>query len=159
MKKLLRALLALTLVLSLPVMAWAETKTTTVEFKVEPAYTVTIPATVTLDKVTDTGDYAKTETITAENVRLLEGQQVQVKLTGSFKLKTAADATYELPYTVKVDGSATPISSGDVVATFGTSTEKQTSTLSFEAENPQYAGDYSDQVTFTIEVVSQPAQP
>lgn len=167
MKKLFTFALALVLVLSLSVTAFAadttidqdttdKTGSTTVEFSVAPTYTVTIPATVELSKTgTGTITYEQDADITASaGVRLLKGQQIQVTLVSDFNLETAADTTYQLPYTVKVGDSATAIVSGAVVAAFGTSTEAQTSTLHFAADNPTYAGDYSDTVIFTISVVN-----
>ena len=112
---------------------------------------MTIPATVTLAKDMATGSYKQDATITAENVRLLENQTITVALASDFKLTTgAAGATYELPYTVKVGTSDTAITTGDTVATFTTNTSSQSSTLHFAADNPTYAGVYSDTVTFTI---------
>lgn len=171
MKKLLTVVLTLAMMLSLSVTAFAAdtvvgpdgsgnpdpaTGNTAVSFEVAPTYTVTIPATVELVKTgTDTITYEKAMDITAAaGVRLLEGQSIQVTLASDFTLKTEASATYQLPYTVKVGTSTTAINTGDVVATFGTSREAQTSTLHFAANNPTYAGDYSDTVTFTISVVT-----
>lgn len=161
MKKLLTIMLALVMVLSLSVTAFAtnidqdsnpKTADTSVTFNVDPTYTVTIPATVTLAKDAD-GSYKQDATITATDVRLLEGQTITVTLASDFKLTTgAAGATYELPYTVKVGTSDTAIVDGGTVATFGTDTNSQSSTLHFAANNPTYAGEYSDTVTFTIAV-------
>lgn len=163
MKKLLTVVLTLAMVLSLSVTAFAadinqdidpKTGSTNVTFNVDPTYTVTIPATVELVKTgTDTITYEKDMTITAAaGVRLLEGQSIQVTLTSDFNLETAASSTYKLPYTVTVGGST--IQNNGVVATFGTNTAEQSSTLHFAANNPTYAGDYSDTVTFTISVVT-----
>lgn len=161
MKKLLSIALTLVMVLSLSVTAFAaditqdsnpKTADTNVTFNVDPTYTVTIPATVTLAKDQDAGNYKQDATITASDVRLLEGQTITVKLASDFQLDTAASATYKLPYTVKVGDSETAIATGDTVATFNTDTNSQSSTLHFAADNPTYAGNYSDTVTFTIAV-------
>ena len=169
MKKLLSIVLALALALSLSVTAFAEdhtvdqnttlpaTKDTTVEFNVAPTYTITIPAKVELEKKTDTGTgtvtYEKDGTITASaGVRLLNGQSIQVTLsagTDGFVLTSGESAT--LDYTVTVNN--TEIQNGGTVATFGTSATQQTSTLHFAANDPTYAGEYSDTVTFTISIV------
>lgn len=161
MKKLLAIALTLVMVLSLSVTAFAaditqdsnpKTADTNVTFNVDPTYTVTIPATVTLAKAAD-GSYKQDAGITAADVRLLEGQTITVTLASDFKLTTgAAGATYELPYTVKVGDATTAIATGDTVATFTTDTNSQSSTLHFAAANPTYAGEYSDTVTFTIAV-------
>lgn len=115
MKKLLSMPLALTLVLAASTSVFAadinqnstqQKADTTVTFKVDPAYTVTIPANVTLDQKTGTDGtitYEKDLTVSASDVRLLEGKKVQVTLESSFKLTTGEQgAQYELPYTVKV---------------------------------------------------------
>lgn len=158
MKKLLTIMLALVMVLSLSVAAFSagitqdsNTKTadTSVTFNVDPTYTVTVPATVTLAKAAD-GSYKQDATITATDVRLLEDQTITVTLASDFKLITGA--TYELDYKVTVGDSSTAIATGDTVATFTTDTNSQSSTLHFAAENPTYAGEYSDTVTFTISV-------
>ena len=166
MKKLLSMPLALTLVLTASTSVFAadinqnsssQKADTAVTFKVDPAYTVTIPTDVTLDQKTGTDGtitYEKDLTVSASNVRLLEGKKVQVTLDSSFKLTTGEQgAKYELPYTVKVGTSGSAITSGDVVADFTTlDSDKWSSTLHFAAENPTYAGDYKDTVIFTIAV-------
>ena len=161
MKKLLTCVLALATVLSMSVTAFAaditqgsdpKTTNTNVTFNVDPTYTVTIPATITLAKDAD-GNYKQDATITAADVRLEEGMEVFVSLQSNFKLTTGVtDTYYELPYTVTVGDSATAIATGDTVATFGTSTANQSVTLHFTAANPTYAGEYKDTVTFTIVV-------
>lgn len=118
---------------------------------------MTIPADVTLDRKTGTDGtitYEKDLTVSASDVRLLEGKKVRVTLDSSFKLTTGAQgAKYELPYTVKVGTSGSAITSGDVVADFTTlDSNKWSSTLHFAAENPTYAGDYKDTVIFNIAV-------
>lgn len=167
MKKILSMPLALTLVLAASTSVFAadinqnstqQKADTTVTFKVDPVYTVTIPANVTLDQKTGTDGtitYEKDLTVSASDVRLLEGKKVQVTLESSFKLTTGEQgAQYELPYTVKVGTSGSAITNGDVVADFTTlDSDKWSSTLHFAAENPTYAGDYKDTVTFNIAVV------
>ena len=163
MKKLLTIMLALVMVLSLSVTAFAADNTfspsditakdTNVTFNVDPTYTVTIPATITLAKDAETGSYKQDATITATGVRLLEGKVINVTLAGDFTLTAG---TTNWPYTVTVGDSVGEIASGGTVATFETKTTAQTSVLHFAAANPTYAGDYSDTVTFTIAVISQP---
>ena len=166
MKKLLSMPLALTLILTASTSVFAadinqnssnQHADTTVTFKVDPAYTVTIPADVTLERKTGTDGtitYEKDLTVSASDVRLLEGKKVRVTLDSSFKLTTGAQgAKYELPYTVKVGTSGSAITNGDVVADFTTlDSDKWSSTLHFAAENPTYAGDYKDTVIFNIAV-------
>ena len=130
-----------------------KTADTAVTFTVDPTYTVTIPATVTLDKTgTETITYEKDLTITASaGVRLLQGESIKVTMDSDFEL-TAANTNTTLPYTVNV-GDQDITATNNEVAKFTTSASEQTSTLHFSASNPTYAGDYSDTVTFTIAVV------
>lgn len=177
MKKLLSIALALVLAMSLSVNVFADstiepddngnpnpgTASTAVEFSVKPTYTVTIPTKVELYKKTDTGTgavtYEQDENITASaGVRLLNGQSIQVTLsagTDGFVLTSGESATLDYTVTVGETENAKTIASGDTVATFGTSATKQTSTLHFAANDPTYAGDYSDTVVFTIAIVNR----
>ncbi len=168
MKKLLTGVLALTMCCAMSAPVFAEDTvivpgqdgnpnpdkgSTAVSFNVGPTYEITIPDTVELEKVEANGaiTYEKNMTITASaGVRLEENQTIQVTMDSDFALTTDADAEYSLPYTVKVGNSQDAIESGDVVATFTTNTSEQTSTLSFAAGNPTYAGKYKDTVTFNI---------
>ena len=175
MKKLLSIALALVLVMSLSVNVFADstiepddngnpnpgTASTAVEFSVKPTYTVTIPTKVELDKKTDTGTgavtYEQDENITASaGVRLLNGQSIQVKLSagdGEDKFVLTSGESATLDYTVTVNN--TEIENNGVVATFETGQTAQTSTLHFAANDPTYAGDYSDTVVFTIAIVNR----
>lgn len=121
--------------------------TVTVTYVSAPTYTVTIPATVELGKTAD---------ISAQNVILEKGKQVEVTLTGTGEADNAfllrSDEGTELGYTVTKDGSA--VSVGDTVLTVNPeSASEGTATLSFDApEKISYAGDYSGKVTFTVSV-------
>lgn len=174
MKKLLSLVLAMALALSLSVTAFAadttiepdtngdpkpSTADTSVEFNVAPTYTITIPTGVELSKkeVDGTVTYEQNANITASaGVRLLNGQSIQVTLsvgTDGFVLTSKEGAI--LNYTVTVNGSNEPINSDDIVATFSTSADEQKSALHFAANDPTYAGDYSDTVVFTIAIVNR----
>lgn len=189
MKKLLSLVLALTLALSLSVTAFATggegdtgtntfspsdtgDKSTTVTYTVAPAYTVTIPASVTISDTNGTN-----VTVSAEGVKIAKGYQVKVELTGinettdesnnttsdtTFTVKTQEGAS--LTYTVKKDNDT--ISKGGTVLTVesglnnetgqdGTLTgaSKGSAILTFAlADTVQYAGEYSGTVTFTVSV-------
>lgn len=170
MKKFTAFLLTLVLAFSLSVTAFAagttvnpdtdpKAGTTTVSLNIAPTYTITIPATVNLSRTEDTSGtvtYIQTAEIKAsEGLRLLANQNIQVTLESDFKLATN-DQAATLDYTVTAGGvTFDKASIGDkVVATFDTSTTAQSQTLTFSADDPQYAGDYSDTVTFTVSVVT-----
>lgn len=160
MKKFLASILALAMCCAMAVPAYAteinqdssdKTAKTDVSFKVDPAYTVTIPEKVTLGKVDTNGTitYESDANITAAaGVRLLNGQKIQVTIDSDFTL--TANGT-NLPYTISVGDNQ--IAQNGVVAEFGTGTQAQSSTLHFAAADPEYAGNYSDTVTFTLSVV------
>lgn len=119
----------------------------TVEYNVDPTYTVTIPATVSL---------GETATIKAENVVVKKGKQVEVALTNANDFKVATREGAELTYTVK-NGEA-EVAEGDTVLAVnpadGTTGEI---TLSFVAPTTiQYAGKYEGTVTFTVAVKDAP---
>ena len=115
----------------------------TVEYNVDPTYTVTIPATVAL---------GETATIKAENVVVAKGKQVEVKLTNANDFTVTTPQGASLTYTVK--NGETIVNEGDAVLTVNpTSGKTGQTTLKFVApETAQFAGDYTGTVTFTIAV-------
>lgn len=133
---------------------------TTVQFKIDPAYTVTIPGTVVLTKKTDADTkkitYEEDFDITAADVRLNEGKTLRISLASDYKLASGATT---LDYTVTAKqgtADAKPLDSKDpVCADFETKTGEQKVTLHFAADNPPYAGDYSDTVMFNLAVFPQ----
>lgn len=122
-------------------------KTVTVEYVQAPTYTVTIPATAAL---------GTTATVSAENVVLEKGRQVEVTLSStgeddnSFKVKTAEGA--ELTYAVEVSDS--PVGIGDTVLTVNPDNADHGSVeLYFTApDSVTFAGNYSGTVNFTVAV-------
>ncbi len=169
MKKLLASVLAITMCATMAVPAFATANEIEINqgstdkdaeidviLEVAPTYTVTIPATVELEKEDNSSApvtiYSQRAYITAENVRLEEGQTLQVTINTDYTLATSEDdAEYTLPYTISGDSGA--VSGEDaLVAEFETGTEEQSQPLTFRAEDPEYAGDYSDTVTFTVSV-------
>lgn len=133
---------------------------TTVQFKIDPAYTVTIPGTVELTKKTDAETnkitYEEDFDITAADVRLNEGKTLRISLVSDYTLESSAT---KLAYTVTAkQGTAAAkavTSEAPVCADFETKTDVQTATLHFAASNPPYAGDYKDTVMFNLAVYPQ----
>ena len=129
------------------VLRLSDDRTLTVEYVQAPTYTVTIPATAEL---------GTTATVSAENVVLEKGKQIEVTLSStgeadnSFKVKTAEGA--ELTYTVEV--SDNPVGIGDTVLTVNPDTADHGSVeLHFTApDSVTFAGNYSGTVNFTVAV-------
>lgn len=174
MKKLLTGALALAICGAMAVPAFAadtvikpdedgnptpDKGTTDVSFTVAPTYSITIPDKVELARTTSTDGtvvYENTGKIEAENVRLNAGDTIQVKLESDFTL-SAGNAS--LPYTVTVGDSAEAVANEAVVAEFTTQTSDQERILHFKANDPEYAGRYTDTVTFTIRVTTVTTTP
>ena len=132
-----------------------ETANTQVEFSIDPAYTVTIPAKVELAEGEE-DVYTGSDEITAQSVFLKPDQSIEVTLTSDsgFKLANETDSTVKLGYKAEAgDVTVTADNNGAVVATFGTSTEEQSQPITFTTtETPEYAGKYSDTVVFGLSV-------
>ena len=154
MKKLFSFILTVALMATMSVTAFAANTTggsTEVKFNVDPTYTVTIPATVELNKVADNGavTYENDYTLTAQaGVRLKKGEYIEVTVASDFEMTTQEGAT--LAYAITADGNA--VANNDVVAEFDTDKLEQTATIHIAANDPDYAGEYKDTVTFTLEV-------
>ena len=120
---------------------------TTVTYEVAPTYTVTIPATVAL------GEHA---TISADNVVVKKGQQVEVSLTDANGFAVTSAEGAELIYTVK--NGDTAVAEGDIVLAVNPRDGKTGSTtLTFVAPTEYtYSGDYTGTVTFTVAVKDDP---
>ena len=120
-------------------------RSVTVEYNVDPTYTVTIPAMVAL---------GETATIKAENVVVPKGKQVEVALTTANGFTVATPQGAELGYTVK--NGETTVNEGDTVLTVNPDNGKTgETTLTFTTpETVKFAGDYTGTVTFTIAVKS-----
>lgn len=154
MKKLITVLLALAMVATMSVTAFAANSTggsTEVSFNVDPTYTVTIPATVELNKVDTEGvvTYENDYTLTAQaGVRLKKGEYIEVTVASDFEMTTTEGAA--LAYAITADGNA--VANNGVVAEFATDKLEQTATIHIAANDPDYAGEYKDTVTFTLTV-------
>ena len=158
MKKLFAILLAVALMATMSVTAFAANTTggsAEVKFNVDPAYTVTIPAAVELNKVDTEGvvTYENDYTLTAEaGVRLKKNEYIEVTVASDFIMTTTEGAT--LDYTITAGGNA--VINDGVVAKFDTDKLEQTTTIHIAANDPDYAGEYKDTVTFTIAVKDAP---
>ena len=154
MKKVFAVMLAVALMMSLPVTALAantEGGSTELSFNVDPTYTVTIPATVELNKVDTEGvvTYENDYTLTAQaGLRLKKGEYIEVTVASDFKMTTTEGAT--LDYTLTAGNAA--VATGDAVAEFATDKAEQTATIHIAANDPDFAGEYTDTVTFTLTV-------
>ena len=157
MKKLFALLLAITLMATLSVTAFAADYDTTgdkgmtITYSVAPAYTVTIPETVTI------GADGTEKTVSAEDVVVNKGQYVSVTLAAdnNFTVKTTEGA--ELPYTVTANGDAVA-AGGEILAVNPTDGKTGTATITFDIDETkiQYAGTYTGTATFTIAVKDAP---
>ena len=144
MKKLLAIVLAALMIAACSVTAFAET--TTVTYDVDPSYTVSIPAAVTLSDADVTAD------ITASDVVIENGSQITVKLTAASN--TVSGSTFNakngdstVAYTITADSA---VAVGDTVATF---TADGSKTLTFSAADKSAAttaGEHTETLTFTI---------
>ena len=160
MKKLFALILTVCLLATMSVTAFAaeigtETNasqgSTEVSFNVDPTYTVTIPATVELQKVEDNGTvtYENDYTIGANaGVRLKKNEYIEVTVASDFEMTTTEGAT--LAYTITAENAA--VATGGVVAEFATDKAEQTATIHIAANDPDFAGEYTDTVTFTLTV-------
>ena len=154
MKKLFALILAVVMIATMSTTAFAANTTsgsTEVSFNVDPTYTVTIPATVELQKVEDNGTvtYENDYTLTAQaGVRLKKGEYIEVTVASDFEMTTTEGAT--LAYAITAGGAS--VANNGVVAEFATDKAEQTATIHIAANDPDYAGEYKDTVTFTLEV-------
>ena len=146
MKKTLAIILVAIMATVCAVPAFAES--TDVSYYVDPSYTVSIPAAVTL------GDADVTADITASDVILEGGKKIAVELTSASN--TASGSTFNakngdstVTYTITGDEA---IAVGDTVATF---TANGSKTLTFSAADKSaatVAGAHTETLTFTLSV-------
>lgn len=160
MKKLFALILTVCLLASMSVTAFAaeigpganaSQGSTEVSFNVNPTYTVTIPATVELERQEDNGTvtYENDYTLTAQaGVRLKKGEYIEVTVASNFEMTTTEGAT--LAYSITAGGNA--VGNNGVVAEFETDKAAQSTTIHIAANDPDYAGEYKDTVTFTVAV-------
>ena len=147
MKKVLTFALAVMLVMSLSVTAFAANTTggeADITTSIAPTYTVTIPADVNVQfNATETA-FGAVE-VTASQIH--PNKCIKVELTSDGKLENSIDATKVIPYAIK-DSEGAAFTS----ATYLTEGDKTELSIHITADdwNAAYAGDYSDTVTFTV---------
>ena len=160
MKKLFALILTVAMLATMSVTAFAaeidqdtpapKDGSTNVYFSVDPTYTVTIPAKVELQKIDTDGaiTYENDYTIeAAAGVRLKKNEYIEVTVASDYVMQTPQGAT--LDYTITKDAAALVDS---IVAEFDTDKAAQTSVIHIAANDPDYAGEYKDTVTFTLTV-------
>ena len=161
MKKLFAIVLTFALLASLSVTAFAANTTggdADITTSIDPTYTVTIPATVELNKVDTDGviTYENDYTLTAEaGLRLKKGEYIEVAVLSDFEMTTTEGATLE--YTITAENAT--VANNGVVAEFATDKAEQTATIHIAANDPDFAGEYKDTVTFTVAVNTVPNNP
>ena len=147
MKKLFAVILAVALVMSLSVTAFAANTTggeADITTSIAPTYTVTIPADVNVQFNATQTAFGAIE-VTASQIH--PDKCIKVALVSDGKLENSIDATKVIPYAIK-DSEGNPFTS----ATYLTEGDKTELSIHITADdwNAAYAGDYSDTVTFTV---------
>ena len=128
------------------VLAEPDERDITVAYDVISQYTVTIPQTVTL---TQDG---VTQEISANDVMLAPKEILSIKVISDFELEEESDSATKLGYTITK--GTTILNNNDEIAKFYTSTEEQSVSFDIIPDTAIYAGDYSDTVTFCVEIES-----
>lgn len=125
----------------------------------EPAYTVTIPATIPVGQISKTSaSNVKSTTfeIKAADVADLGSKQVNVSVStadGTFKL---SDGSHDLPYQVYNTASGgSALASGELFTSF-TEAGTVTGRVDIDQVNIEVAGDYTGTLTFTIALADVP---
>ena len=157
MKKLFALILAIALMATMSVSAFAADydtagdKEMTVTYSVDPAYTVTIPETVTI------GADGTEKTVSAADVVVNKGQYVSVTLASDNNFTVTSGEGATLTYTVTKGGQ--PVAAGgEILAVNPADGKTGTATITFDIDETaiQYAGTYTGSATFTIAVKDVP---
>ena len=157
MKKLLSFTLALVMMLSVSITAFAATikqdsaskeANAVISTSIAPTYTVTIPADVNVSFNATSTSFGKIE-VTAAQIN--PNKCIKVALTTDGTLNNTVDSTKVIPYTV--NAGATAFTS----ATYLAAGEKTDLTINITQNdwNSAYAGDYTDTVTFNVSYIDR----
>ena len=120
-----------------------------VTYTVQPSYTVTIPAKVTLDSTTKKSE----ATVKAENVTVPHGQAVKVALTNANSFKVTSQEGAELTYKVTKNEQAVNVNDTVLSVASNAIDKKGETALVFEiTDSVVYSGEYTGTVTFTVSV-------
>lgn len=118
--------------------------TVTARYTNAPSYTVTIPATVEL---------GNTAEIQAENVNVVSGSQLVVRLSNANGLKLTTPEGAEQLYTIKNEETSIKESDDVLTVAGGTADNSGTVSLDFAPDGePKYAGVYTGTVMFSVSV-------
>ena len=157
MKKLFALILAIALMATLSMTAFAADYDTegdkgmNVTYSVNPGYTVTIPETVTI------GADGTEKTVSAEDVVVKKGQYVSVTLAADNNFTVTSGEGATLTYTVTKGGQ--PVAAGgEILAVNPAAKDNGTANITFDIDESaiQYAGTYTGSATFTIAVKDVP---
>lgn len=118
--------------------------TVTAQYTNAPSYTVTIPASVEL---------GNTAEIQAENVNVVSGSQLVVRLSDANGLKLTTPEGAEQLYTIKNGESIVAEDNAVLTVAGGTANNSGTVSLDFAPDGePKYAGVYTGTVMFSVSV-------
>ena len=154
MKKLFALILTVAMLATMSVTAFAANTTggsMEVTYSVAPAYTVTIPETVTI------GAGGTSATVSAADVVVNKGQYVSVTLASDNNFTVTSGEGATLTYTVTKGGQ--PVAAGgEILAVNPADSATGTATITFDIDETkiQYAGTYTGSATFTIAVKDVP---
>ena len=158
MKKVIAMILAVTMILILPLFAFAEEDTDsqqiTVSYTASESYVVTIPSSQSFSA----GDLSKTGIVSA-NVLLSAGKVLKVNMNSAnnFALKCGSSS---IVYTVSVNGVA--LENGSTVLEIAAGSTSDSAELNFATteaniEQATVAGEHTDIITFSCSLESNTA--
>ncbi|MDR3190987.1 MAG: BspA family leucine-rich repeat surface protein [Lactobacillaceae bacterium] len=134
---------------------WQGDQSTTVEYVVQPTYTITIPATITIPSATASG--TGNITLSAYPKVPYENRFIHISAASGWHLTTTGDET-GVEYDFSAEGDVNLKAGSALVLEADGEAPAQTKTVSTSLTNNthkfKYAGTYQDTVTFTIETAT-----